>query len=107
MALIDCPVCATTVSENAIACPGCGTRISDPADSSATSTISRLTHHGERVNKAGAWCPHCGNRNSYKSTSGVGCVVMCILFITIIGLLFIPFLPKSWNCRECKHEWRA
>ncbi|MEI8234568.1 MAG: transposase [Verrucomicrobiota bacterium] len=58
------------------------------------------------INKRGAWCPHCGNRNSYRSSSGVGCLTLGILFISMIGILFIPFLPKSWHCRECGHIWK-
>jgi rubredoxin len=60
----------------------------------------------KKVDRSGAWCPHCGNRNSYKKTDGVGCLVLGILFISILGILFIPFLPKSWHCRSCGNVWK-
>jgi hypothetical protein len=37
----------------------------------------------------------------------MGCLVMGVLFISIIGILLIPFLPKTWKCHQCGHEWRA
>jgi GYF domain 2 len=61
----------------------------------------------KKINKRGAWCPHCGNRDSDKTTTGLGCLIIIILFFTIIGILLIPFLPKNWKCRVCKHVWRA
>ena len=60
----------------------------------------------KKVDRSGAWCPHCGNRNSYRKSEGVGCLVIAILFITLIGILFIPFLPKSWHCRSCGNVWK-
>jgi hypothetical protein len=60
----------------------------------------------KKINKRGAWCPHCGNRNSYRATEGSGCLLLGILFITIVGIIFIPFLPKSWHCRSCGHTWK-
>ena len=59
------------------------------------------------VDFRGAWCPHCGNRDSVKRTHGVGCVVMVFLFISIIGILALPFLPKEWHCNVCGNAWRA
>lgn len=60
-----------------------------------------------KIDKRGAWCPHCGNRDSKKHTSGGACVVLVILFVTVIGILAIPFLPKHWKCNVCRHEWKA
>ena len=61
----------------------------------------------KKIDRAGAWCPHCGNRNSYKKSSGAGCLTLGVLFISVIGLIFIPFLPKSWHCRECGNIWKG
>jgi hypothetical protein len=99
-----------------VACPTCGNpkwRASDPCQVCATAlaaATSRIVQQAppekKKVNKAGAWCPHCGNRNSYKTESGAGCLILGILFISLIGILLIPFLPKSWTCRECGHKWK-
>lgn len=59
-----------------------------------------------KLNISGTWCPHCGNRNSYRKSEGVGCLLMAILFLTVIGIFFIPFLPKSWHCRSCGNVWK-
>lgn len=59
-----------------------------------------------KLNITGSFCPNCGNRNSYRKTDGVGCLIMGILFISMIGILFIPFLPKSWHCRSCGNVWK-
>ena len=61
----------------------------------------------QKIDVKGAWCPNCGNRNSIKKSQGVGCLVFVILFVTLIGLLFLPFLPKEWECQTCKHKWKA
>lgn len=89
MALIDCAECGAKVSSEAKACPQCGhpTR--------------------PRVDTKGVWCPNCGNRDSVKDVSGCGCLLAGILVLTILGLLLIPFLPKTWKCNQCGHQWRA
>lgn len=99
MSLIACSECGKRVSDKAPACPDCGHLI---AGSGAVTPRKE-----KKIDKRGAWCPNCGNRNSYKQTKGVGCIVLCILFVTVVGLLFIPFLPKEWTCKECKHSWKA
>lgn len=56
----------------------------------------------------GAWCPHCGNRCSVKTSSGGGCLFACFIFVSMgLALLLIPFLPKEWHCQQCQHKWRA
>lgn len=61
-----------------------------------------------RVNKSGAWCPHCQSRNSYKTTDGIGCVFITIVLISCgLGLIMIPFLPRTWHCTVCGNQWRA
>lgn len=75
-----------------------------PLREGATST--RKMPNGKVVNKRGAFCPHCGNRNSIRKTRGMGCLFMCFLFISMgLALLLIPFLPKEWHCLECKNKW--
>jgi hypothetical protein len=32
---------------------------------------------------------------------------MGILIISVLGILLVPFLPKTWKCNVCKHEWKA
>jgi hypothetical protein len=59
------------------------------------------------IDRRGAWCPHCGNRDSVRKTRGCGCVLMVFLFISVIGILALPFLPKEWHCRVCGHMWRG
>lgn len=59
------------------------------------------------IDKRGAWCRHCGNRDSAKSTTGCACLIMGILIISVLGILLVPFLPKTWKCNVCKHEWKA
>jgi hypothetical protein len=60
------------------------------------------------VDQSGAWCPNCRNRNSYKTTEGVGWAIFIIVIISCgLGLLMIPFLPKTWHCTICGHQWRA
>jgi len=99
MSLIVCPECRKQVSDKAPACPNCGNPIAG---------LGAITSRKEnKIDKRGSWCPNCGNRNSYKQTSGVGCIVLCILFITIVGILLLPFLPKEWKCKECNHSWKA
>jgi rubredoxin len=63
-------------------------------------------HQKPKIDRSGSWCPHCGNRNSFRKTDGVGCLIMGILFISVLGILFIPFLPKSWHCRSCGNVWK-
>jgi len=60
----------------------------------------------QKLNISGTYCPNCGNRNSYRKTDGVGCLVMGILFVSLIGIFFLPFLPKSWHCRSCGNVWK-
>jgi hypothetical protein len=60
----------------------------------------------QKLNINGSVCPNCGNRNSYRKTDGMGCLVMGILFVCIIGIFLIPFLPKSWHCRSCGNVWK-
>lgn len=96
MALAPCPECGREISDLAAACPHCGA----PRAGAARPATPK-------VDRRGAWCPNCGNRDSTKDVSGMGCLVMGVLFISIIGILLIPFLPKTWKCHQCGHEWRA
>jgi hypothetical protein len=60
------------------------------------------------IDVQGAWCPHCQNRNSVKHTSGFGCVFWIVVLVSLgLGLIMIPFLPKTWRCLVCGNEWRA
>ena len=60
-----------------------------------------------KVDVVGAWCPQCGNRDSYKETKA-GCFYwLIVLFLFLLPLFFYPFLPRVWHCRRCKNEWRA
>lgn len=99
MSLIECSECKKEVSDKAQDCPGCGNPIAG--------TVVETSQHEEKVDKQGAWCPNCGSRNSYKGSSGGGCLLLGILFISLIGILLIPFLPKEWKCKECGHSWKA
>jgi hypothetical protein len=104
-------------SSTPVACPTCGNpkwRASDPCAVCATAlatarqpVLSAAPPKTQKiVDKAGAYCPHCHNRNSYKTTTGAGCLVLGILLISLLGILLIPFLPKTWVCRECGHKWK-
>lgn len=59
----------------------------------------------ERVNRAGKTCPRCGITNSTSTLDGMGIVLVVILLITILGVVLIPFLPKTWFCRYCCYRW--
>jgi RNA polymerase subunit RPABC4/transcription elongation factor Spt4 len=96
MALVACGECGHQVSDSAPACPHCG----------APQAAAR-PQPKPKIDRRGAWCPHCGNRDSTKDVSGAGCLVAGILLITVVGILLIPFLPKTWKCHQCGHQWRA
>jgi hypothetical protein len=71
----------------------------------------------------GAWCPHCGNRCSEKSSSGTSVVTLLTILVAgglfmsyqpgfavvalLIGVLLSVFLPREWKCNQCKHRWKA
>ena len=109
---------ATQSLNSPVACPTCGApkwHASDPCQVCTTAHIAsmNLIHQqptAEKprkiIDKRGAWCTHCGNRNSYRKSDGAGCLTLGILFISLIGVLFIPFLPKTWHCNECGHTWK-
>jgi DNA-directed RNA polymerase subunit RPC12/RpoP len=96
MALIACPDCGTQVSDQAPACPKCG-RPGNPNAAAKSET--------------GAWCPHCGHRDSRRGVS-IGWFAAIIYGIFVlstmgVGLIFFPFLPRSYRCNRCQHEWKA
>ena len=99
----SCPTCGSPKSNASDPCPVCANARALAASLSQPQPI-QITP--KKVNKGGAWCPHCGNRNSYRKSEGVGCLTLGILFISLIGILFIPFLGKTWHCRECGHAWK-
>lgn len=60
------------------------------------------------INRSGTWCPICGNRDSHKTTSGLGCVFWIFVLVSMgIALIMIPFLPRTWHCHVCGNAWRA
>jgi len=60
-----------------------------------------------KEDKKGAWCPHCGNRNSWRETKA-GCFYTLLCLLTLGGaLLFWPLLPRTWHCNVCENEWKA
>jgi len=60
------------------------------------------------LDQVGVWCPNCQNRSSYKTTEGMGWAVFVIAIISCgLGLIMIPFLPKTWHCTICGNQWRA
>jgi len=60
------------------------------------------------VDETGAWCPNCKNRKSFKTTAGTGCVFWVFVIVSMgLALIMIPFLPKTWHCQVCGHQWRA
>ncbi len=107
---------APSVSSAPIACPTCGSpkwRASDSCNVCAQALAAATNRSyqpspptGKKIIKTGAWCPHCGHRNSVKVESGAGCLFAGILLISCLGILLIPFLPKSWKCKECGHQWK-
>lgn len=101
--LIECSDCGKKISRKASSCPGCG---NPNVNSSSNNITAKPEVKLKKKDKVGNWCPNCGNRDSYKTSSGGGCLIMGILFISIIGILLIPFLPKSWKCRSCGNEWK-
>ena len=69
---------------------------------------SALPATATRLDQIGAWCPNCKNRSSYKTTEGTGWAVVVIVLISCgLGLIMIPFLPKTWHCTICGNQWRA
>ena len=96
MPLTECPDCGSRVSDLALQCPTCGRPIAGGPEA---------THAW--VDRTGVWCPACKNRDSYKETQA-GCLYQIFVLLTLGGaLLLYPFLPRVWNCRVCKHQWRA
>src|SRR5258708_6846637 len=92
MALIPCPDCGNDYSDQAAACPKCG------RPTAVKATI---------IDKRGAWCPNCHNRNSDRTTQA-GCFYYLLVVLTLGGaLLFYPLLPRIWNCNVCLHKWRG
>lgn len=100
--LIECSDCGKKISKKASMCPGCG----NPNSNQSTKTTNKPEVKLKKKNITGNWCPKCGNRNSVKSSDGGGCLILGILFISIIGILLIPFLPKNWKCKSCGNEWK-
>lgn len=100
--LIECSDCGKKISKKASMCPGCG----NPNGNQSTETTTKSKVKSKKKNITGNWCPKCGNRNSVKSSNGGGCLILGILFISIIGILLIPFLPKTWKCKSCGNEWK-
>lgn len=102
MALMTCPDCSREVSDQAPACPGCGRPIAPPIiprQAQAPPPVVDIT---------GAWCPHCKNRNSHKTTDGKSCVFWIFVIVSMgLALIMIPFLPKTWHCNVCGNEWKA
>lgn len=98
--LITCDDCGKKVSRNANSCPNCGNPEIKP------NSKKEIVNNKIKIDKKGTWCPNCGDRDSYKSTDGGGCLLMGILFISIIGILLIPLLPKHWKCNSCGNEWK-
>jgi hypothetical protein len=54
----------------------------------------------------GSFCPNCKKQNSVRIMEGGGILFLIILFISVIGILFIPFLPRSWKCQSCGNQWK-
>ncbi len=96
--LTDCPDCGARISTSAPFCPKCGRPRPDDPEAVRVSL---------KIDAEGAWCPHCGNRQSYRHTK-TGCFywLMVILFFAL-PLILYPFLPRVWICRHCGHEWKA
>ena len=47
-------------------------------------------------------CPNCGRISKSEDLQNpVGCLILIILFITILGILFIPFLSGKKGCPKC------
>ena len=60
------------------------------------------------IDKRGAWCPHCGNRDSVKKIKGLGIIFWVFALVSMgLALLALPFLPREWRCHVCKNRWRA
>lgn len=60
------------------------------------------------IDRSGAWCPNCHNRDSRKKTSGLGCVFWVFVLVSMgLALIMIPFLPRTWHCNICGNQWRA
>jgi len=92
MTLTKCPDCGTEISDAAAACVKCGRPMSHP-DSSI------------RINRSGAWCPNCGNRDSYKFRR-IGCFFWILVIATLgVALILYPLLSQAWRCNLCKNEW--
>ncbi|KAF0238693.1 MAG: hypothetical protein FD167_4407 [bacterium] len=53
----------------------------------------------------GKTCPRCGITNSFSQYQGAVWIVICVLFLTCLGLVLVPFLPKQHTCRACGYTW--
>lgn len=92
MGLIQCPDCGADVSDMAPSCPKCA---------------RPLTLKKTGIDRKGAWCPNCGNRDSYRIRR-VGCFFWVLVVFTLgLPLLFYPWLPQAWRCERCSNEWKA
>jgi len=51
-------------------------------------------------------CPKCGSKNTKYSRAGGGSLVLVGLFISIIGIMLLPFIPKMHICKVCGYTWK-
>ena len=110
---IKCFKCGLRNFAGATACRRCGVLAEiafvappgDPRFRVATAAAPYAVNPAEFRNTGGKTCSRCGLTNSYSTTNGTTIVLTVILFITCIGILAIPFLPKTWYCRYCSNIW--
>lgn len=104
-----CQGCGLTNFAGATNCRRCGAALifaqPGPAYPVAHQPAPFRVNPAEYVNRGGKTCPRCGVTNSDSTMSGQAIVLIVVLFITCIGLLAIPFLPKTWTCRYCGFTW--
>lgn len=51
-------------------------------------------------------CPNCGSQKVSQHRQ-IGCAVIVLIFVSFgLGLLMIPFLPKTCACKVCKTTWK-
>ncbi len=49
-------------------------------------------------------CPECGS-NDVVYNRGISKTITVVLFIFLIGILVLPFIPKRWTCQSCGKKW--
>jgi len=124
VALMTCPECSKSVSDQAESCPGCGFPIAGrpPNESTgAANVVSATLSFNEKVMqgyslKKEIVCPHCGNRGCVatkraKAKKGISGAKATGAILTVgLSILATGLSRKEWvtdaKCKHCGSEWQ-